>query len=75
MQRVSGVGQGGSNLGVRVVEAKRVTVDAGTQTTAVQGMRVQTESKRMQEHTEENLCAFVIKCIMLLHTESKKTES
>ena len=77
--------QEGSRTSKRM-EAKKVTVEVGTQTTAVvgmamqttaavQGMGAQTESKRSEEHIEEKLGAFIIKCFMTLHTENKKTES
>ena len=36
-------------------------------------MGVQTKSKRSEDDTKEKLGAFIIKCIMMLHTESKKT--
>ena len=36
---------------------------------------MQTEVKDREQHTEEKLCAFIVKCVMMLHSESNKTES
>ena len=58
----------------KVHESKK-TVDAATQSTGVKEVEVQENCKDPEEHTEKKLFAFIVRCIMMLHSESNKTEA